>query len=131
MNNKITYYENGSKYSEYFHLDLEKSCKITYYENGYYKKKTYFLNEMCHNSNGPAIVKFYPNKNIKTEIYLLDGFIQRENNKPSFISYYPNGQIKYKKWYEFMNNISVLNNHKPAVIKYYENGNVQYKKYIM
>ena len=125
-------YSNGQKYNEVIEMDVDKSCRITYYENGNIKKKEYFFNDICHYVNGPAIIKYYPNKIIKSLRYMLEGFYYRENGEPAFQSFYENGRKKCEKWYtssfDCMSYLHSINN-KPAVIKYYNNGNVKTQKY--
>ena len=125
-------YANGQKYSEVIDMESDKSCRITYYENGNIKKKEYLFNDICHFVDGPAIIKYYPSKIIKSVRYMIEGFYYRENERPAFQSFYENGSIKCEKWYDFsfdcMSYLHSINN-KPAVIKYYNNGNVKTQKY--
>jgi antitoxin component YwqK of YwqJK toxin-antitoxin module len=127
-----TYYSNGSKHTECIQIDEDKSIRMTYYETGNLKKKEYFYNEICHNTDGPAIIKYYPNKIIKSVKYLLEGFYYRENNEPALQSFYENGSLKCQKWFSYsFDGMSYLHSidSNPAIIKYFSNGNIKTQKY--
>ena len=75
-----------------------------------------------HRDNGPALIHYHNNGNIKEESWFQNGKTHNPNG-PAFVSYYENGFKKEEKWSSFKSNsMSTLHQEDgPAVIMYYEN----------
>ena len=71
----ISYYQDGTKYGEYWYI------------NGKY-----------HREDGPAKTEYYPDGKIKYEAWLRNGEYHREDG-PAAIDYTALGQVKSEYWY--------------------------------
>lgn len=86
-------------------------------------KVMFIKNNLLHNIDFPAIIKYDNNINIA---YYLEGKTYRERG-PTYILYYKTGNIKE----ELYTNKKYRHHRKngPAHIKYYENGNIKCEEY--
>lgn len=89
-------------------------------------KKIYYNDDMdIHRDNGPAIVWYFRDGKIDTEIYMKNGKKHREDG-PAQIEYDEEGIIIYESWYR------EGKQHReggPAVIIYDSNGKVHSESY--
>lgn len=69
---------------------------ITYFDNGNLHKINYYKNNdnNSHNKDGPAIVEYYNNSNVKYELYFVDNKCYSTDIIPWKTWYYENGNIK-------------------------------------
>ena len=82
-------------------------------------KETYKKpNGLLHREDGPAVIVYYENGNIKSEEYYIDGERHREDG-PTQISYYSDGLISEVSY--FLNGIR-HRDQAPAIQTFYNNG---------
>ena len=151
----IKYYYPKSKYDVYGNVKLKLyyyngECykEIKYYdcENETLMQETYFHNNRIHRleNDKPALINYYPEGNIKSEMYFMNGNLHRVADtegrvadtegrvadtegrvadtegrvadKPATIRYRKNGEIKYHAYYV---NGELYREDKPAYIEYY------------
>ena len=99
-------------------------AKFIYY-HGHLEYEYFIVNNLLHNDNGPAIISYFENGQIRSKSYHINGKIC---DGLSQIYYYENGQIKTKV---YMLNENFHNNDGPAIINYYENGELQSEYYFI
>ena len=71
---------------------------VEYSQNGQIIGETWWLNNLRHREDGPAVIQYHKNGQIYYESWRLNDQQYRENG-PSFISYYENGQIERESWW--------------------------------
>jgi hypothetical protein len=92
----LPYIEMSNGYKEY---RLENGGKKII---GKLREEWFNKNNEYHREDGPAVIEYYKNRNIKYEDYYLNGKQHREDG-PAGITYYENGNIFYEAYY--LNNI--------------------------
>ena len=90
-------------------------------------KEIKYLNgkKELHNNNGPALVMYYENGNIKSKYWYQNGKLHREcegADLPVSVGYYENGNISCEEWYQ--NDEVHRDGNLPAIIKYNIDGKV-------
>ena len=75
---------------------------ITYYTSNQPYIENWFIGDIRlkkrHREDGPAYKLWYPDGQIKYEIWFNQGLYHRENG-PCSQWWHPNGQIEYKSWF--------------------------------
>jgi len=96
--NKYTQYYSGTKkiYREWYKLNGKRHREdgpavIYYYENGNIKIEYYYINGNSHRENGPADIWYYENGSIKCEYYFING---KQLTKEQFDKYIRRKQMK-------------------------------------
>jgi hypothetical protein len=77
--------------------------------------RTWKKDELLHRTDGPALIKYYQNGNIKIEKWYQNGKRIHDDVNPCVIDYYPSGNIKFNIFYR---NPDL---DEPAFIAYYDN----------
>jgi antitoxin component YwqK of YwqJK toxin-antitoxin module len=71
----------------------------SYYLNGSrWEDAWYDSDDNEHKTDGPAIIRYYENGLIKTEIWLQKG-VRTRTLGPAYTTYYQNGHKKLEMWY--------------------------------
>lgn len=127
MGIRIQYYQdtnNKESMGYYNNLDdlhnTDGPALITWYPNGSIKSYNYFINGINTNTKGPSVIVYYEDGNIKLEIYKHNGFIHNSNG-PAVIDYYNSGKIKREQYAEYGKSHRYV---EPADIYYDEDGNI-------
>ena len=71
---------------------------IYYFDNGKIQSEIYYYNNKFHRNNGPALIEYYFNEKIQSERYLQNSKRHRTDG-PASIEYYINGSIKLEEYY--------------------------------
>ncbi len=90
----------------------------------------YFKEGKLHReeSEGAALIRYYPNNKVFKKIYYKEGLIHRENNLPAFYEYYKNGSLKLV---EYRVNNKLHRENGAAIIEYDERKNIiSYQYYL-
>jgi antitoxin component YwqK of YwqJK toxin-antitoxin module len=77
---------------------VEPEIIRSYYPNGNIYTEEYFINGIYHRGDGPAYIGYYTTGSIKYEEYLFNGRCHREDG-PAWTQYYANGSINFEKYY--------------------------------
>ena len=105
---------------------MKCSIQKKYWSNGNIKHEIHYdLNGMFHREDGPAIISYYYNGNIKRETYYINGKKYRKDG-PTNINYHGNGSICME---QYCVGCILHREDGPAWIVYYKNGDVQFYNY--
>ncbi len=119
----VKYFTNGNiKNIKYQNTDGkdEFTKEIFFFKNGCVDYFMYKKNGLLHKTNGPALVQYCENKNIRSIMWYTNNIIHRDDG-PAEIQYYVNGNLSTVKW---INNGSVHREDGPSIIRYDPNGNL-------
>lgn len=100
-----------------------RNCTKYAYSN---KSIERIFNGKFHCETKPAIIEYYINGNIKTELWYYNGVLHRAYDFPACIGYNPSGMISYQSW---MKHDVYYRECGPARVWYDINGNVQKQIY--
>jgi len=137
----MEYYLDGLKHGISSHSSIIQNGKkgeeevpavTKYNELGKKKREIYYVRGIKYRANGPIIIDYYPNGNVKREVYCTNcneigryssGIYSSSSgySSPRIIEYYPNGNLKKEIYYA---NRMVHRYLGPAKIWYDKNGNV-------
>ena len=78
-----------------------------------------------HNTEGPALIKYYDNDQPKSEFYHFNGIFMNTDG-PVFVSYYEDGTLKNRQW---KNTKGYHRNGEPAFEYWHPNGQITRHEY--
>jgi hypothetical protein len=97
-----TWTSNGSFFGKY-HREGDKPAVIRYYPNKNVKSMTYYKNNITNReSDKPSEIEFYLNGNLKTLKYYKDSLVHRDPKKgPALIEFEEDGKKAFEQWIEY------------------------------
>lgn len=101
--------------------ELLGTYEVEFFSNGNLKSEKWLKDGQLHREDGPAEVHYGEAGNIQAELWFEHGQLHREDG-PALIEYFEDGTVECKEWYDYD---SRHREDAPAVINYYENGSVE------
>ena len=129
---EIMYYPNMNIQSYMYRVNMlyhnpDGPAIITFYQDGQLRLEAYYNYGKEHNTQGPATLEYYEDGQLYSKMYYINGMIHNTEGPASF-KYYENGELRLKVYY--INDMK-HNTEGPAMIEYYETGQIKEENYFI